>query len=669
MTPYPHLFEPLDLGFTQIRNRVLMGSMHTGLEELPEGMGRLAAFYAERARGGVGLMVTGGIAPNAVGAKLARDAVLADNDQVAQHRLVTESVHDNGSKILMQILHTGRYSFQPECVAPSPIKSPITPHMPSEMSVADIESTIEDFAVCASLARDSGYDGVEIMGSEGYLLNEFTVEHTNQRRDDWGGSYENRIRFPLEILRRIRQRVGDDFILMYRQSMLDLVEDGSTWDEVVQLAKAVEATGVNILNTGIGWHEARIPTIAQMVPRAAWTWVTAKIREHVDIPVVTTNRINTPAMAEEILTRGDADMISMARPLLADSHFVAKAAEGINTCIACNQACLDFIFTGQVCSCLVNPRACHETELQYQAVDSARQIAVVGSGPAGLSCATVAAGRGHQVALYDAAPAIGGQLNLARQVPGKDEFNETIRYFNQQIERTGLELKLNHRVTAQELVDGDYDHIILATGVTPRALEFEGIDHPKVASYVDILEGRVTAGPSVAIIGAGGIGFDVAEFLLHETPEEMEIGEFMAYWGVDIEVDRPGGLEDEDKSRRPAREVYLLQRKATKHGTTLGKTTGWIHRSMLQRADVSMLADVTYERIDDDGLHITVSGDPRTLEVDTVVICAGQEPLRELQEDLLAAGKSVDLIGGADVAAELDARRAIDQGARLAAAL
>ena len=650
-----------------------MGSMHTGLEEWHEGMGRLAAFYAERARGGVGLMVTGGIGPSTVGAKMARDAVLTNSDQVQQHRLITEAVHENGGKVLMQILHTGRYSRQELCLAPSPIKSPITPYEPKEMSADDIEATIEDYATCASLAREAGYDGVEIMGSEGYLLNEFIVEHTNHRQDEWGGSYENRIRFPLDVLRRVRQRAGDDFILMYRQSMLDLVEDGSNWDEVVQLAKAVEAVGVNILNTGIGWHEAQIPTIAQMVPRAAWTWVTAKIREHVDIPVVTTNRINRPETAEEILARGDADMVSMARPLLADSHFVAKAAEGdaagINTCIACNQACLDFIFTGQVCSCLVNPRACHETELLYQTTDNASRIAVVGSGPAGLSCATVAAGRGHNVTLYDAAPDIGGQLNLARQVPGKSEFNETIRYFKQQIERSGLELKLNHRVTAQELIESDYDQIILATGVTPRIPEFDGVDHPKVTNYVDILERRVTAGQTVAIIGAGGIGFDVAEFLVHDEQEEMEIGEFMAYWGVDMGLAQPGGLDTQTKIPEPDRDVYLLQRKASRHGSTLGKTTGWIHKSVLQQANVTMLADVTYERVDDEGLHVTVGGEPRTLEVDMVVICAGQEPMRELQDDLLAAGQNVHLIGGADVAAELDARRAIDQGARLAASL
>ncbi|MCP5374458.1 MAG: NADPH-dependent 2,4-dienoyl-CoA reductase [Hyphomicrobiales bacterium] len=673
MSAYPRLLEPLDLGFVTLPNRVLMGSMHTGLEEAPDGFERMAAFYAERARGGVALMVTGGIGPNREGLLSPGAAKLTDRAEAADHRKITDAVHAAGGRILMQILHAGRYARNPALVAPSPIRAPINTFVPREMTADDIERTIDDYAACAALAQEAGYDGVEIMGSEGYLINEFTVTHTNQRQDDWGGSFEKRIRFPLEIIRRTRARVGREFILMYRQSMLDLIPNGATADEVVRQAKAVEAAGADIINTGIGWHEARVPTIGQAVPRAAWTWATARVKGQVSIPLVTTNRINTPAGAEEVLARGDADMVSMARPFLADADFVRKAAEGrddeINTCIACNQACLDNIFSGRICSCLVNPRACHETELVFAPAAAPRRIAVVGAGPAGLAFATTAAERGHHVALFEAGAGIGGQLNLARRVPGKQEFDETLRYFGRRLELTGVELHLGRAVTAEELTAAGYDLVVLATGIAPRRPDIPGVDHPKVISYPDALMDPSRVGRTVAIVGAGGIGFDVAELLTHgDRPQEISPEEFAAEWGIDTGLASPGGLVDEAWPA-PARRVFLLQRKTSKPGAGLGKTTGWIHRAILQKSSVTMLAAVTYERVDDAGLHITVNGEPRLLEVDSVVLCAGQESERGLEAPLRAAGVEVHLIGGADVAAELDAYRAIDQGTRLAAAV
>ena len=670
--PYPHMLEPLDLGFTTLKNRVLMGSMHTLLEEIPGGFPRLAAFYAERARGGVGLIVTGGISPNMAGRIVDGGIVLEDEKDLPQHRQVTDAVHAEDGKILMQVLHTGRYAAHKGAVAPSPVKSPITPFVPHELSGDEVEQTIEDHANCAALAQAAGYDGVEIMGSEGYLLNEFVAAYTNHRTDKWGGAFENRILFPLEVIRRTRERVGNNFIIMYRISMIDLVEGGSSKAEVVQLAKEVEKAGADIVNTGIGWHEARVPTIAQSVPRAAWTWVTANVMGEISIPLVTSNRINTPAKAEEILARGDADMVSMARPFLSDPEFVKKSAEDradeINTCIACNQACLDHIFTGQVCSCLVNPRACFETELIYTPTENAKKIAVVGAGPAGLSHAIVAAERGHAVTLFESADEIGGQLNLARRVPGKEEFDETIRYYKRQLELRQVNVRLGHRVTTGELKSGGFDEVVLATGVTPRVPDIPGIDHSKVLSYVDVLTGKKTAGKTVAIVGAGGIGFDVAEFLTHNGDDEPETRNgFLAEWGVDLDMAKPGGLAGETLVPKSARQVYLLQRKTKKPGDGLGKSTGWIHRTALKMRDVAMIPGVEYREINDQGLHITVDGEDRLLEVDTVVVCAGQDPQRELQDDLKTAEVTVHLIGGADVAAELDAKRAIDQGARLAA--
>ncbi len=671
-SPYPHLLEPLDLGFTTLKNRVLMGSMHTLLEEIPGGFDRLAAFFAERARGGVGLMVTGGIAPNLAGRVMDGGRVLDSEDDLPLHRKVTDAVHAEDGKILMQVLHTGRYGAHKKLVAPSPIKSPITPFVPHELTGDEVEQTIEDFAQCAALAQKAGYDGVEIMGSEGYLLNQFIVAYTNHRTDKWGGDFNARIQFPLDVIRRTRARVGPNFIIMYRISMVDLVEGGSSKAEVIALAKEVEKAGANIINSGVGWHEARVPTIAQSVPRAAWTWVTANVKGEVSIPLVTSNRINTPEQAEEVIARGDADMVSMARPFLADAEFVQKAAQDradeINTCIACNQACLDHIFTGQVCTCLVNPRACFETELVYTPTESPKKIAVVGAGPAGLSHAIVAAERGHTVTLFDAADEIGGQLNMARRVPGKEEFNETLRYYRRQLELRQVDVRLGHRVSAAELHADGYDQVVLATGVTPRVPSIPGIDHPKVMSYVDVLLGKKLAGATVAIIGAGGIGFDVAEFLTHTGGPEPETREaFLAEWGVDMKMTKPGGLASSTPKPETAQQVYLLQRKTSKPGNGLGKSTGWIHRTALKMRDVAMIPGVDYREIDDQGLHITIDGEDKTLAVDTIVVCAGQDPQRELQADLEAAGITVHLIGGADVATELDAKRAIGQGARLAA--
>lgn len=673
MTHYPHLNAELDLGFTTLRNRVLMGSMHVGLEEAPHGFERMAAFYAERARGEVGLIVTGGIAPNESGRPMKGGAMMVNEHEADQHRIVTQAVHAEGGKIAMQILHFGRYAYQPGLVAPSALQAPINPFVPHALTGDEVEQTIEDFVRCAALARHAGYDGVEIMGSEGYLINEFIAARTNHRDDEWGGSYAGRMRFAVEIVRRTRQRVGRDFIIIYRLSMLDLVEGGSTLEEVIALAQAIEAAGATLLNTGIGWHEARIPTIATKVPRAAYAWVTQRVMGQVGIPLITSNRINTPEVAERLLAEGYADMVSMARPLLADGDFVRKARQGradeINTCIACNQACLDHTFGGKITSCLVNPRACHETELVIAPAPDAKRIAVVGAGPAGLSFAVTAAQRGHAVTLFDAASEIGGQFNIAKKVPGKEEFHETLRYFRRQLELGGVALQLGHRVEAAQLIEGGYDEIVLATGIRPRVPAIDGVDHPKVLGYLDVLQGDRPVGERVAIIGAGGIGFDVAEYLTHAGDSgAVAPRKFYAEWGIDTDYARAGGLAQPQTQPSPRR-VHLLQRKSTKVGDQLGKTTGWIHRTSLKARSVAMGSGVAYERIDDAGLHITVDGQPQLLEVDNVVLCAGQEPQRELHAALSAAGCSVHLIGGADVAAELDAKRAILQGTTLAASL
>ncbi|MFF1926468.1 FAD-dependent oxidoreductase [Streptomyces sp. NPDC058221] len=671
MSPYPHLLSPLDLGFTTLPNRVLMGSMHIGLEEVEHGFERMAAFYAARARGGVGLMVTGGIAPNDAGCTFPGGAKMTAEAEAAEHAQVTAAVHEAGGRIAMQILHFGRYAHHPGLVAPSALKAPISAFTPHALTDDEVESTVEDFVTVAALAQRAGYDGVEIMGSEGYLINEFIAAETNHRDDRWGGSYENRIRFPVEIVRRVRERVGSDFILIYRLSMLDLVPGGSSLEEVVRLAREIEAAGATIINTGIGWHEARIPTIATSVPRGAFTWVTEKVRGAVSVPLVTSNRINTPEVAEEALAAGRADMVSMARPFLADPDFVVKASEGradaINTCIGCNQACLDHIFSGQVTSCLVNPRACHETELTLSPTRTRKRVAVVGAGPAGLACAVTASERGHRVTLFDAAGEIGGQLNVARRVPGKEEFNETLRYFRTRLAEEKVELRLGALATAAEL-DG-FDEIVLATGVTPRIPAIPGVDHPSVLSYLDVLRHGAPVGDRVALVGAGGIGFDVAEFLTDGgDAASLDPEAFFRQWGVDTEYRERGGLGTAERPKAP-RTVHLLQRKASKVGAGLGKTTGWIHRTELRHRGVTMLAGVHYDRIDDDGLHVTVDGEQQLLPVDTVVLCAGQEPRRDLYEQLLAAGRPAHLIGGADVAAELDAKRAIRQGTELAATL
>lgn len=671
MSNYPHLMEPLDLGFTTLRNRVLMGSMHTGLEEAPDGYERMAAFFAERARGGVGLIVTGGFGPNKRAATHEHTKMLWTEEDCADHRVITDAVHAEQGKICMQILHTGRYAINENPIAPSAIQAPINMFKPQAATEEEIEQQIEDFVRTSVLAQKAGYDGVEIMGSEGYFLNQFLAARTNHRNDDWGGSYANRMRLPVEVVRRVRDAVGENFIIIYRLSMLDLVEGGSSTEEITLLGKAVESAGATIINTGIGWHEARIPTIATKVPRAAFTWVTRHFRDQLSVPVVTSNRINTPEIAEEVLERGDADMVSMARPFLADPDFVIKAAQGkadeINTCIGCNQACLDHVFSGKMTSCLVNPRACHETELVIEPAINVKTVAVVGAGPAGLAFATTAAERGHQVTLYDAADEIGGQFNIAKQIPGKEEFFETLRYFGKRLETTGVRVQLGLKVGAEQLAEEGYDEIILATGIEPRTPNIEGVDHPKVMSYLDVLRDKAPVGNKVAIIGAGGIGFDVAEYLTHgDASPSTNIETFMKEWGVDMTLQSRGGIEGVEPLVSPApRQVSLLQRKASKVGGGLGKTTGWIHRLGLEKKGVKMMPGCDYHKIDDEGLHINVGGQEKILDVDNVIICAGQMPRRELADRL--PGASVHLIGGADVAAELDAKGAIDQGTRLAA--
>jgi 2,4-dienoyl-CoA reductase (NADPH2) len=680
MHPYPHLLAPLDLGFTTLKNRVLMGSMHTGLEDGRKHFPAMAEFFAERARGGVALMVTGGYSPNIEGWLKPFGGTLSTSSAAKRHRTVTDAVHAEGGKIALQILHAGRYGYQPFCVAPSRIQSPISPFTPRELSARGIERQIRAFVRCAKLAREAGYDGVEVMGSEGYFINQFLVTHTNHRDDEWGGAYENRMRLAVEIVRRTREAVGPDFIIIYRLSMIDLIPDGSAWPEVVQLAKAIEQAGATIINTGIGWHEARVPTIATSVPRGAFGWVTQKMRRELraaglTIPLITSNRINMPEVAEQLLADGCADMVSLARPLLADAEFVNKAAANksmeINTCIACNQACLDHTFKSQLASCLVNPRAGHETELIIRVAPKKKRFAVVGAGPAGLAAATTLAERGHAVHLFEAASMIGGQFNMAKRVPGKEEFVEALRYFRQRLDATGVKLSLDTRVSASDL--REFDEVVLATGVLPRDPKIPGSDGPNVLSYVDVLLHQKPVGARVAIVGAGGIGFDVAEYLVTAPGHSptMNLKEWLTEWGVaDPETVRGGVVRAQPAP--PARQVTLLQRKAGKLGKGLGKTTGWIHRAALQMKKVEMIGGVNYERITPQGLFITYGekrSDGQVIECDTVVLCAGQEPLRELLEPLRAAGIPTHLIGGADEAGELDAKRAIDQGTRLAASL
>ena len=672
---FPHLLAPLDLGFTTLKNRVLMGSMHTGMEDHKKDFPKLAAYFAERAAGEVGLMVTGGIAPGVRGSLMPIPSGLFNRLQVPRHKLVSSAVHAAGGKICMQILHGGRYSYHPMSVAPSAIQSPISPFKPKALSASGVEKQIRNFVRATKLAREAGYDGVEIMGSEGYFINEFTTSHVNKRTDKWGGSTRNRYRIAEEILSRCREAAGPDFIIIYRLSMLDLLPDGNSWDEIVEQAKMAEAVGATIINTGIGWHEARIPTIATMVPRGAFTWVTARMRPEVNIPVITTNRINTPEVAEEILARGDADMVSMARPLLADAEFVKKAREGrpeeINICIACNQACLDHTFEGKPCSCLVNPRACYETELNYLPVREAKAIAVVGAGPAGLAFATVAARRGHRVSLFDQADEIGGQFNMAKKIPGKEEFSASLDYYRVELARSGVDLQLSTRISVEDLAG--YDEVVLATGVYPRKIDVPGIEHAKVVSYIDVLKNKVEIGSRVALIGAGGIGFDVAEFLSHsdDHPDSSQSPEaFFREWGIDRTFEARGGVKGV-KAQPPesAREIWLLQRKAGKPGKTLGKTTGWIHRLSLRHRGVQMLGNVSYDNIDDQGLHISIDGESQLLEVDHIVVCAGQVSNHDLADALEGRGVSWHVIGGAKKAAELDAKYAIREGSELAARL
>ncbi|MEY2883136.1 MAG: 2,4-dienoyl-CoA reductase [Pseudomonadota bacterium] len=670
---YPHLFSPLNLGFTQLKNRVLMGSMHTGLEDIPDGFERMAAYFAERARGGVGMIITGGIMPNfeaGGGAKLSTPA------EAAQHRIVTDAVHaaDNTVKIVMQILHTGPLAYTDRCVAPSAIRSRIGAFVPNELDEDGIEKQIADFANCAAMAQLAGYDGVEIIGSAGYLISTFLVEKTNLRNDMWGGSFENRMRFPLEVVRRVRAAVGPEFILIFRIAAMDMLQGGMSWEEVVTLTQALEAEGVTIISTHFTWHEAQVPTIATMVPRAAFASVTGRLRKMVGVPVITSNRINMPDVAEAVLAAGDADLVSMARPMLADADLVVKAFEGredeINTCIACNQACLDHTFSGKLTSCLVNPRACRETELNYLPTTAPQRLAVVGAGPAGLAYAVTAAGRGHRVTLFDAASEIGGQFNLAKRIPGKEEFYETLRYYGRMIEKLGIDLRLGTRADVASLKAGGFDRIVIATGIAPRVPDVEGIDHPKAVSYVDVITGKAAVGKRVAIMGAGGIGFDVAELITHAgTSAAIDINVFAREWGIDFANHPRGGVTGIDPQvARSDREVVLLQRKTSAPGRGLGKTTGWTHKLTLQRRGVQMVGGVDYLKIDDDGLHTLVGGEPRLFAVDTVIICAGQEPLRTLYDELVAAGVPADLVGGAYEAMELDAKRAIMQASELAAA-
>jgi 2,4-dienoyl-CoA reductase (NADPH2) len=669
---FPHLLEPLDLGFTTLKNRSLMGSMHTMLEEVPGGLERAASFYAERARGQVGLIVTGGIAPNEEGWVGPNAAKLSTKEEAEHHKPIPEAVHREGGKICMQILHTGRYGYHPKLVAPSPLKAPINPLTPREMTTEDILRTIEDFGECAALAQYAGYDGVEVMGSEGYLINQFIAKRTNHRQDEWGGAYENRIKLAIAIVKKVRERVGPNFIIIYRLSMLDLVEGGSSWEEVVQLAKEIEKAGATIINTGIGWHEARIPTIGTVVPRGGFAWVTKRLMGEVNIPLVATNRINKPEVAEKVLADGCSDMVSMARPFLADAEIILKAIENradeVNVCIACNQACLDHTFQLQVCSCLVNPRACHETLLNFEKTDQVKKLAVIGAGPAGLAFAVEAAGRGHQVDLFEAASEIGGQFNMAKVIPGKEEYDETIKYYQRQIELRGVNLHLNKKANAEDLSSAGFDEVILATGVYPRKIDIPGADHEKVLNYAEVLYEKKEVGKKVAIIGAGGIGFDVAEYLGHhgESPS-LDTEKYMEEWGVDMDYENPGALTQAQPETSP-RQIYLLKRSTGKHGKNLGKTTGWIHRATLAQKGVIMYSSVEYSHVDDQGLHIKMAdGEPVVLDVDHVVVCAGQEPRRDLQEELEAAGMKVHLIGGADKAAELDAKRAIKQASYLAA--
>ena len=675
MTKYKHIFEPLNLGFTTLKNRILMGSMHTGLEEEKNGFQRIATYYAERAKGGVGLIVTGGISPNIQGWTVPMAARMSNQKHAKQHRIITKAVHNEGGKICMQILHSGRYGYHPMCVAPSAIKSPISPFKPFELKKSGIKRTIKDFVKTAKLAQEAGYDGVEIMGSEGYLINEFIVERTNQRTDEWGETYENRMRFPVTLVQNIREAVGENFIIIYRLSMLDLVEKGSSWNEIVQLAKKIEKVGATIINTGIGWHESRIPTIATSVPRAAFTWVTQKMKKEVSIPLITSNRINMPETAESILAEGHADMISMARPFLADPNWVQKALEEkedeINTCIGCNQACLDHVFQQKVASCLVNPQACHETELQYLPTNKKKKIAVIGAGPAGLSAASILAQRGHQVTLYDRESEIGGQFNIAKQIPGKEEFYETLRYFKKQLEIYQVKIQLNTVVTTDVIEKGNFDEVVLATGIVPRMPAIKGIENKKVLSYLEVLKHKKPVGKRVAIIGAGGIGFDVAEYLAHQGESSSQnIDIWLKEWGIDKTLTARAGIENVVAEVYPSpREIFMFKRSKGKFGGNLGKTTGWIHRSTLKKKDVQFINRVQYTKIDNEGLHYIQNDKRKVLEVDTIVICAGQTPLKELLVPLEKKGLKVHVIGGADVASELDAKRAIKQGCTLASIL
>lgn len=670
---YKHIFEPLDLGFTTLKNRVIMGSMHTGLEEEKEGTHKIATYYAERAKGGVGLIVTGGISPNIQGWTAPFSARMSTKKHAREHKIITDAVHKEGGKICMQILHSGRYGYHPLTVAPSKIQAPINPFKPFKLRQSGIRRTLRDFVNSAKLSQEAGYDGIEIMGSEGYLINQFIVKRTNKRSDNYGGTYQNRIRLAIELVQKIREAVGQNFIIIYRLSMLDLVEQGSSWEEVVQLGKEIEKAGATIINTGIGWHESRIPTIATSVPRGAFTWVTQKMKEELSIPLITSNRINMPETAEKVLSEGHADMISMARPFLADPQWVNKAKQErddeINTCIACNQACLDHAFQQKVASCLVNPRACHETEFNYNPTKNKKKIAVVGAGPAGLSASTILAQRGHEVTLFDADKQTGGQFNIAKQIPGKEEFYETIRYFNKQLELHKVTVKLNTRVSADDLSKGNFDEVIIATGITPRMPRINGIEHEKVLNYIDVIKHKKPVGNRVAVIGAGGIGFDVSEYLAHQGESTaLNIDAWLKEWGIDKTLKSRAGIENVTPEFHPSpREIFMFKRSKGKFGKNLGKTTGWIHRAVLKKKKVQFINEVQYTKIDDQGLHYTQGEEQKILEVDNVIICAGQVPFKELVAPLEEKGIKIHVIGGADFASELDAKRAINQGSRLAA--